>query len=114
MKIRGIESGQGKVLQFAAIAPSGTGSQVIVSAAGDNARVKVVSYCFTMSASGTMQFTDGTNQLTGPFDVVAGGGVAFCGQPSSHLFQTGRNLALSVSATVGIPRGHLSYYVEEG
>ena len=112
-KIR-IEEGQGKVLKFFAISPSATGTQQVLAAAGNNTRIKVVSYCFTLSLSGTNQFHDGTTALTGPFDVLAGGGIAFCGQPSSHLFETGKNAPLNVVATVGIPRGHGSYFTEEG
>lgn len=112
-KVR-IEEGQGKILKFAPISASAVSAQIVVAAAGNNTRIKVVSYCFTLSASGTMQFHDGTNALTGPFDIVAGGGVAFVGQPSSHLFETGKNAPLYVLSTVGIPRGHLSYFTQEG
>ena len=109
-----IEEGQGKSLKFAAFAASAVSATEIVAAAGNNTRIKVVSYVFTMSASGTAKFTDSVADMSGAFDIVIGGGMAVISQPSSPLMQTGKNLPLYVLSTVGLPKGHVSYFTQEG
>ena len=103
--------GQGKALLFVAIAQVAAGTTELVAAQGGSNKIKVVSYAFTLSLAGTAKFT-GTADLTGAFDIAASGGAVVVGQPSSHLFETAANAALSIVTTLGAARGHLAYFVE--
>ena len=59
----------------------------------------------TMSATGTMKFADGVDDLTGPMDIAATGG--FVGPPSIVPYlQTGAApRALTLVTTAGAARG---------
>lgn len=103
--------GQGYTLTDAPIAQGVAGTDTIVAAVG-SAVIYVVSYVFTMSADGTVKFSDGTVDLTGAFDVVAKGGMSVIGQPSANLFKThGQNRPIQIITTGGAARGHLGYFV---
>ena len=104
-------SGEGKTLLFAAIAQSVAGTTELVAAQGTGQKIKVVSYIFTISLAGTVKFT-GTADLTGAMDIAASGGAVVIGRPTSYLFETTANAALSIVTTLGAARGHLSYFVE--
>lgn len=102
--------GQGKTLLFGTIAQGSAGTTVLVSAQTGK-KIKVVSYAFTLSLDGTAKFK-GTADLTGAMDIVASGGAVTIGQPSSHLFETETGVALSIVTTLGLAKGHFSYFVE--
>lgn len=104
-------TGQGKTLLFATIAQGSAGTTSLVGAAGGSLKIKVVSYAFVMSAAGTVKFT-GTGDLTGTMTIAANGGMVVVGQPSSHLFETAANVALSIVTTTGFATGHISYFTE--
>jgi hypothetical protein len=104
-------TGEGKTLLYGAINQSVAGTTQLVAAQGSGNKIKVVSYVFTMSATGTVKFT-GTSDLTGAMDVVANGGAVVLGKPSSPLFETGANQALSIVTTGGSAKGHFSYFIE--
>jgi hypothetical protein len=103
--------GQGKTLLYGTIAQGGAGTTLLVAAQGASLKIKVVSYVFTLSAAGTAKFSD-TSDLTGAMSIAASGGAVVLGQPSSPLFITAANQALSIITTGGAANGHFSYYVE--
>jgi len=104
-------TGQGRNLLFGPIAQGAPGTTQL--AAGDpTKKLKMVSYAFVISAAGTVKFADAAGDLTGAFPVVANAGVVAVGQPSSHLFETGVNKALSIVTTGGAASGHFSYFLE--
>lgn len=104
--------GQGRTLEDAAIAQAVAGTDSIVAAVAAK-RIYVVSYVFTLSADGTAKFSDGTDDLSGAFDIGAKGGASVIGQPSSHLFKThGVNRPLQIITTGGAARGHIAYFSE--
>ncbi len=103
-------TGQGKTLLFGTIAQGAAGTTQLVAADGTK-KIKVVSYAFTMSLAGTAKFSD-TSDLTGAFVLAANGGIALAGAPSSHLFETAVNKALSIITTIGAATGHIAYFLE--
>lgn len=104
-------TGQGKTLLYGTIAQGAAGTTILVAAQGASMKVKVVSYVFTLSLAGTAKFT-ATSDITGAMDIAASGGAVVLGQPSSPLFETGANQALSIVTTGGAAKGHFSYFVE--
>lgn len=105
----GIERGQGQKLYYAPISVS-SGTTQLVAAQGAGKRIQVVSYTFVVSTAGTVKFTDADTDLSGAMSCAANGGVVSNGQPSSPLFETGSNEALSI-VTTATTNGHLSYTV---
>lgn len=103
--------GQGKTILYGTISQSGAGTTELVGAQGGSLKIKVVSYVFVMSLLGTIKFI-GTGDLTGAMDIGTNGGAVVLGQPSSPLFETSANAALSIVTTLGAAKGHFSYFVE--
>jgi hypothetical protein len=103
--------GQGTFLQYGVITQAGAGTTQLVAAQGGSLKIKVVSYVFTMSVTGTAKFS-ATADLTGVMDISATGGAVVLGQPSVPLFETGANQSLSIVTTGGSAKGHFSYFVE--
>lgn len=103
--------GQGKTLQYGVITQGGAGTTSLVGAQGASLKIKVVSYVFTIDTAGTVKFT-GSGDLTGAMTLVEKGGAVAISQPSSPLFETGANQALSIVSTGGAVQGHFSYFVE--
>jgi hypothetical protein len=105
-------TGQGKTLSFAAIAQGAAGTTALVGADATK-KIKVVSYVFVMSATGTVKFTDGAVDLSGAMDIVANGGVSSPNQPDSPVMETAAiNRPLNIVTTAGAARGHMSYFLE--
>ena len=76
-----------------------------LAAASTLNRHKVIGAMLVMSATGTLRFTDGVNDLTGPADVVANGGFVM---PTSMIPWTESgavNRAINLVTTVGAARG---------
>jgi hypothetical protein len=104
-------TGQGKTLLFASIAQGGAGTTQLV-AADATKKIKVVSYVFVMSLSGTVKFIDSAGDLTGAMPILTSGGVSAPGQTSSHWFESGVNKSLSIVTTTGAATGHIAYFLE--
>lgn len=105
-----LATGGGRTLLFGAIAQGAAGTTSLVGAQV-GLKIKVVSYTFTLSATGTAQFT-GPTVTTGAMDIATNGGVVMVGQVSSHLLETAVNTALSIVTTGGAAKGHFSYFLE--
>jgi hypothetical protein len=82
-----------------AVDQSGAGTTVLMAADRDSYH-KVLGAMLTLSAAGTMQFTDGTEALTGPTDFATDGGfvLPFSKVPYFETKAAGRPLNL-VSVT---------------
>lgn len=89
---------------------SGAGTDELVTAPGENLRVKVVSYVVVQSGAGTTKFTDGTDDLSGAMSFAANGGAV---ASSVHaMIVAGANRPLNIVSTGAAAKGHLSYYIE--
>ena len=93
----------GKTLTYVPVAQGAAGTTVLVAASPSN-KHKIVGCFLTMSAAGTLKFTDGVGDLTGALDVAASGG--FVLPTSSFPYQqTATNSALNLVTTIGLAKG---------
>lgn len=100
-----------KVLHYGVISQATAGTDIIVPATTANQRIKVISYVFTIASTGTVKFTSSGN-LTGVMDMSATGGAVAISQPSSPLFASDYDTALSIVTTGGAAHGHFTYLIE--
>lgn len=87
-----------------AVAQGAAGTTVLAAASAAN-KHKVIGVLLTLSADGTVKFTDGVADLTGPMDVAAKGGFVI---PASlmAMIETGAiNRALNLVTTGGLANG---------
>lgn len=101
----------GKTLTYVSVNQSAAGTTTLAAASVGN-KHKLLSTTLTMSAAGTLKFTDGVGDLTGPMDVAATGG--FVESPSIIPYrETGAtNRALNLVTTTGAARGSVVILTE--
>lgn len=102
--------GAGRTLIPLAINQSGAATTELIPAQPDE-RIYLVSYEFTISATGTVQFLSGTDALSGPMDFTGTGGMSAQGAVKEPLTWTGVNKALNLTSTGGGVKGMLTYFV---
>lgn len=93
-----------KILTFVSVNQGAAGTTALAAASSGNFR-KLVGAVLVMSAAGTLKFTDGTDDVTGPMDIAANAGFVL---PTNLLpyTQTGAvNRALNLVTTTGAARG---------
>lgn len=96
--------GIGKTITYVSVAQGGAGTTAL-AAADVNNKHKILGAILTMSAAGTLKFTDGVADLTGAMDVAATGGFVL---PTSTIpyQQTGAvNRALNLVTATGAAKG---------
>ncbi len=89
-----------------------TDSELVPAASGK--RIRVISYFFTVGATGTVLFESGTGTaLTGVMDFAANGEANYAGGVYAPAFETaiGDSLTLSNTGAGADVRGHLAYQV---
>lgn len=95
---------------------AGAGSTDIVAAPGAGLRIYVVRIVFTMSATGTVKFTEGTGptDITGTLDIATAGGMVVVGDGFQPVLYTPTtNSKLSIVTATGQAEGWLHYFVAE-
>lgn len=93
------------------VAQGAAGTTQLLAASAGN-RHKVVGVLLTLSAAGTLKFTDGSGDLTGPMDLPANGGFVWPCSGNWPLLQTATNSALSIVTTAGKANGVILYFTE--
>lgn len=94
----------GKTLTYVSVNQSAAGTTVLAAASVGN-KHKVLGGLLVMSLLGTLKFTDGVADLTGPMDIAVNGGFAW---PATifPLTETGAtNRAINLVTTLGAARG---------
>lgn len=97
-----------------AIDQSGAGSTDLVAAPGVGLKVYVVSIVVSLSAAGTVRFTEGTGptNLTGDLDLAIAGGFVSIGNGVDPILQTNTaNAKLSITSTGGAANGWIRYFI---
>jgi hypothetical protein len=97
-----------------AIDQSGAGTTDLVAAPGAGLRIYVVVLVVTLSAAGTIRFTEGTGptNLTGDMPLATGGGFVVLGDGYNPILQTNTaNSKLSIVSATGFADGYLRYFV---
>lgn len=90
------------------------GSTDLVTAPGAGLKVYVVGVVLSMSAAGTVRFTEGTGptNLTGDLDLAIAGGFVTFGDGQNVILQTNTaNSKLTLTSTGGSANGWIRYYV---
>jgi len=90
----------------------GAAGTTLLVAATQGRRVRVTRVVVTLSATGTLKFTDGTDDLTGPFDVAAQGGFVLPSDTANPWFDGAADRPLNIVTTTGAARGLVDYYLE--
>ena len=101
--MRKVTVSYGKKLTYVPVAQSAAGTTVLLTASDTN-KHKVLGCVLTMSVVGTLQFTDGTADLTGAMNVAETGGFVL---PTSIVpyTETVVGRALNLVTTLGAARG---------
>ena len=98
------------VLSF--VLNQGAAGTTQIAAASPSNKHKVVGAVVTLSADGTIKFTDGVGDLTGPMDVAAKSGFVIPDNILVALETSIVNTTLSIVTTGGAARGIIRYLTE--
>lgn len=94
----------GKTITYVSVAQGAAGTTELAAASASN-KHKLLGAILTLSAAGTMKFTDGVADLTGAMDVAATGGFVLTTSLIPYQ-QTGAvNRALNLVTTTGAAKG---------
>lgn len=99
-----VRIGAADTLIYVSVNQGAAGTTELAAASTLN-RHKVIGAMLVMSATGTLRFTDGVNDITGPADIAINGGFVM---PTSMIpwTETGAiNRALNLVTTTGAARG---------
>lgn len=108
-----VGGGYGQRILHAAIAQGAIpGTTQIVAADGGGARIKLVSYVFTLGLLGTFKWQSNATDLSGPMDVSGTGGVVAPAGKHPYM-ETAPGEALKITTTLGGANGHISYVLEK-
>lgn len=102
------------ILQVAMSAATGA-NRDLIAAPGAGTRIYVVQIVFSMSATGTIKFTEGTGptDLTGTMDVTAGGGFVSIGDGDRVVLATlTPNVKLGCTPVTGNANGWIRYFID--
>lgn len=101
----------GKTITYVPVAQGAAGTTELAAASASN-KHKVIGGMLTMSLAGTLKFTDGVGDLTGPMTFAANGGMVVPESPVPFI-QTGAvNRALNLVTTVGAANGVIAILTE--
>lgn len=101
----------GKTITYVPVAQGAAGTTELAAASGSN-KHKIIGGMLTMSLAGTLKFTDGVADLTGPMNFAANGGMVVPESPVPFC-QTGAvNRALNLVTTLGAASGILAILTE--
>lgn len=101
------------ILQVA-IDQGAAGSTDLVAAPGAGLKVYVVTVVVSLSAAGTVRFTEGTGptNLTGDLDLAVAGGWVSIGDGINPVLQTNTaNSKLTITSTGGAANGWIRYFI---
>lgn len=91
------------------------GSTDLVAAPGAGMKIYVVSIVVSISAAGTVRFTEGTGptNLTGDLDLALAGGFVSIGNGIEPILQTNvANSKLTITSTGGAANGWIRYFLD--
>ena len=101
----------GKTITYVSVNQGAAGTTELAAASVGNNH-KVVGCILVISLLGTLKFTDGVADRTGPMDLAANGGFVLSGNMIPY-FQTGAtNRALTLVTTLGAARGVVAILTE--
>ena len=101
----------GKTITYVSVNQGAAGTTELAAASVGNFH-KLVGVVLVISLLGTLKFTDGVADLTGPMDLAANGGFVL-GASAYPYFQTGAtNRALNLVTTLGAARGVVGILTE--
>ena len=101
----------GKTITYVSVNQGAAGTTELAAASVGNNH-KVVGCILVISLLGTLKFTDGVADRTGPMDLAANGGFVLSGNMIPY-FQTGAtNRALNLVTTLGAARGVVAILTE--
>ena len=101
----------GKTITYVSVNQSAAGTTTLAAASVGN-KHKVMGVVLVFSLLGTLKFTDGVGDLTGPMDIAANGGFVI---PTSSFPMTetaATNRALNLVTTLGAARGVVAILTE--
>ena len=101
----------GKTITYVAVNQGVAGTTELAAASVGN-RHKIVAACLVLSATGTIKFTDGVADVTGPMDIAANGGFVWPGAALPYTQTGATNRALNLVTTVGAARGVVGILTE--
>lgn len=102
----------GKTVTYISVNQSGAGTTVLATADATK-KHKIVGATLVMSVLGTLKFTDGVADLTGPMDLAANAGFVWSNHGPFPYTQTGAiNRALNLVTTLGAARGVVAVLTE--
>ena len=94
----------GKTITYVSVAQGAAGTTELAAASVGN-KHKLLGAMLTLSATGTMKFTDGVADLTGAMDVSATGGFVLTTSVIPYQQTGAANRALNLVTTVGLAKG---------
>ena len=101
----------GKTITYVSVNQGAAGTTELAAASVGNFH-KIVGMVLVISLLGTLKFTDGVADVTGPMDLAANGGFVL-GASTYPYFQTGAtNRALNLVTTLGAARGVVGILTE--
>lgn len=101
----------GKTITYVAIAQGGAGTTELAAAVGGS-KHKVVGCAMTLSAAGSIKFTDGTADLSGAMDIGASGGFVLPTGILPFTETAAVNRPLNLVTTGGAAKGFIAILTE--
>jgi len=105
------QTNNGNTLTRVAVNQGSAGTTVLAAASVSN-KHKIVGGSLTMATAGTLKFTDGAGDLTGPMDIGATGGFVFPTSNIAYIETTVTNSALSIVTTTSAAHGFIIILTE--
>ena len=97
-------SGGGRNLTFIPVNQTAAATTTLIAAVAD-LKHKILGAILTMSAAGTLKFTDGVDDIIGPLDIDVRGGLVAPSGIFPYAETGAANRALILTTTVGAARG---------
>lgn len=107
----GTSTAYGKTVTYIAIAQGAAGTTELAAASVSN-KHKILGCALTLSAAGTVKFTDGTADLSGAFDISASGGFVLPASIIPFTETAATNRPLNIVTTVGAAKGFIAIITE--
>ena len=101
----------GKTITFVSVAQGAAGTTALAAASVGNNH-KLVGAILTMSAAGTLQFTDGTANLSGAMDIAANGGFVLPTSIMPYTQTAATNRPLNLVTVTGAAKGMVAILTE--
>lgn len=101
----------GKTVTFVSVNQGAAGTLELAAASVGNNH-KLVGGSLVMSATGTLKFTDGVGDVSGPMDIAINGGFVYPTSIMPYLQTAATNRALNLVTTTGAARGFVVILTE--